>query len=180
MFLMREYVGWSEYPGIGKLKGLLDKVTDEQKLNILQQTKNWRDETALHVAVYRDDAEFVTTILSSLQSTDRLKVIMMREKWRRTPLHTAAAGSHTESVKAILNSLTADQQMQLLTAEDFWHGETAVEMASGETADVLIRYSMNAIRETRKGKICLPRTFCHSVLQHITIEHTCTKFTAKI
>ena len=82
-----------------------------------------------------------------------------------TPLHEAASKGHTESVKAILNSLTADQQMQLLTAEDE-DGETAVEMASGETADVLIRYSMNAIRETRKGKIGNPLTLCFCVGTH--------------
>ena len=33
-----------------KLRDLLSKVTDEQKLNILQQTKNVVGRTALHVA----------------------------------------------------------------------------------------------------------------------------------
>ena len=103
----------------------------------------------------------ITTILSSLQSSDRLKLLMMRDNMKPTPLHIAAWGGHTESVKAILNSLTADQQMLLLTVNDR-DGETAVEMASGETADLLIRYGMNAIRETRKGKICHPLTLCLS------------------
>ena len=86
---------------------------------------------------------------------------------KRTPLHFAAWRGHTESVKAILNTLTADQQMQLLVEEDRY-GATAVERASGETADVLIRYSMNARRETRKGKsmICHPLILCICVNKH--------------
>ena len=188
---------WCYHPDTEKLRELLSKVTDEQKLNILQQTKSRRScMTALHVAAYRDDAKMINTILSSLQcsdrlkllmmenyekriplhiaaqrghtesvkailsslqSSDRLKPLMMKNRIKRTPLHTAASEDHTKSVKAILDSLTADQQMQLLIEEDLV-GETAVEMASGETADVLIRYSMNAIRETRKGKICHPLT----------------------
>ena len=146
----------SEYhPDTEKLRELLSQVTHEQKLDILQQTKGVWDRTALHKAANRDDAEMITTILSSLRSSDRLKLLMMRDILLEfTPLHRAARRGHTESVKAILNSLTADQQMQLLTAED-GYGKTAVETASGQTADVLIRYSMNAIRETRKGKICI-------------------------
>ena len=160
---MREYMRRSEYhPDIEKLRELLSKVTEWQKLNILQHTKGkWTDRTALHEAAYRGDAEIMTIILSSLQSSDRLEPLMMGSNGERTPLHAAAWMGHTESVKAILNSLTADQQMQLL-AEQEWYGKTAVEMASGETADVLIRYSMNAIRETRKGKsmICHPLILC--------------------
>ena len=49
--MMREYVRNSEYhPDIEKLRDLLSKVTDEQELNILQQTKNVVGRTALHVA----------------------------------------------------------------------------------------------------------------------------------
>ena len=172
MDMMREFVRRSKYhPDMEKLRELLSKVTDEQKLNILQQTKNRWGITALCEAAWIDDAEMITTILSSLQSSDRLKVLMMIDNWMLTPLHTAAIGNMTESVKAILNSLTAVQQIQLLTAEGGRLGKTAVEMAAGETADVLIRYSMNAIRETRKGKIYLPITFCFSVLLHTAIEH---------
>ena len=68
--MMRDYVRKSEYhPDIEKLRELLSKVTDEQKLNTLLQTKiSWTDRTALHVAANRDDAEMITTILSSLSS----------------------------------------------------------------------------------------------------------------
>ena len=127
----------SEYhPDTEKLRELLSQVTHEQKLDILQQTKDAWDRTALHKAANRDDAEMITTILSSLRSSDRLKLLMMRDILLEfTPLHRAARRGHTESVKAILNSLTADQQMQLLTEERC--GRTAVEITSGETADVL-------------------------------------------
>ena len=152
MDMMREYVRRSEYhPDIEKLRELLSKVTDEQKLNILQQTKSEKDRTALHVAAYRGDAEMITTILSSIQTADRLKSLMMRDFIKRTPLHAAAWRGHTESVKAILNSLTADQQMQLLTEGDRY-GKTAVEMASGETADVLSEYKNRAKEKAGPGE----------------------------
>ena len=134
--MMRQYVRRSEYPDTEKLRELLSKVTDKEKLNILQQTKIRWDMTALHEAAYRDDAEMITTILSSLQSSDRLKLLMMRDNMTRTSLHAAASGSHTESVKAILNSLTADQQTQLLTEEGFC-GKTAVDVSSDETSERL-------------------------------------------
>ena len=141
---MREYVRRSEYhPDMEKLRELLSKVTDEQKLNILQQTKIGRDRTALHVAAGRNDAEMITTILSSLDSSYRLDPLMEKDFIRRTPLHIAARGGHTESVKAILGSLTADQQIHLLPEED-WYGETAVEMASGLSADILSEYKNRA------------------------------------
>ena len=143
----------SEYhPDKEKLRDLLSKVTDEQKLNILQQTKIGRDRTALHEAAYRDDVEMIAIILSSLQSEDRLKLLMMRIE-RCTPLHAAAVwGGHKESVKAVLNSLTADQQMQLLAVEGGRVGQTAVERASGETADVLSVYKNNAREKAGPGE----------------------------
>ena len=155
MDMMREYVRSSEYPDMEKLRELLRKVTDEQKLNILQQTKNrWTDRTALHVAAARDDAEMITIILSSLQSSDRLDLLMIKDFWDCTPLHRAASRRHTESVKAMLISLTADHQMQLLTAEDK-SGKTAVEMASGETADVLTEYKNTARERADPGEFIL-------------------------
>ena len=140
------------HPDIEKLRELLSKVTDAQKLNILQQTKDEWYSTALHEAADRDDAEMITTILSSLQSEDRLKLLMMRDNVKCTSLHAAASEGHTESVKAILNSLTADQQMQLLAVEDE-DGETAEKMASGETADVLSEYKNEAKEKAGPGEI---------------------------
>ena len=190
MDMMREYVSNAEYPDIEKLRELFGEVTDEQKLDILLQTKTGLDMTALHGAACRDDAEMITTILSTLQSSDRLKRLMMTDYWMFTPLHTAASRGntesvkailnslqssdrlkllmmrafrqhtplhiaasegHTESVKALLNSLTADQQMQLLIVEDKY-GKTAVEMASGETADVLSEYKNRAREKADPGE----------------------------
>ena len=148
---MRVYVSNAKYhPDVEKLRELLSKVTDEQKLNILKQTR-WTDMTALHKAAGRDDAEMIATILSSIQSSDRLKPLMVRDDDNCTPLHAAAWRGRTESVKAILNSLTADQQMQLLVAEcrDY---KTAVEMASGETADVLSDYKNEALEKADPGE----------------------------
>ena len=148
---MREYVRNSEYhQDIKKLRELLSKVTDEQKLNILQRIK-YVDSTALHEAADRDDAEMITTILSSLQSSDRLKLLMMRDDDNNTPLHAAAQGGHTESVRAILTSMTADQQIELLAAER-WDCKAAVDMASGETAYVLSEYKIKAEEKADPGE----------------------------
>ena len=117
--MMREYVRRSEsQPDMEKLRELLSRVTDGQKLNILQQTKN---------------------------------------RWDMTALHAAALGRHTESVKVILNSLTADQQMQLLTVEDVV-GKTAVDMASGETADVLSKYKNRPREKADPGEFVPPNS----------------------
>ena len=155
---MREYGRNSEYhPDIEKLREVLSKLTDEQKLNILQLTKNVWGRTALHEAADRDDAKMITSILSSLQPADRLKLLMMEDNVKCTPPPLAAWRGHTESVKAILNSLTADQQMQLLTAEDLY-GKTAVEWASGGTADVLSEYKNRAREKVDPGEVLMS---CH-------------------
>ena len=149
--MMREYVIRWRSMDIWTLRELLNKVTHKQKLNILQQTKIGRDRTALHAAAGRDDVVMITTILSSLQSSDRFKVLVMEDDANCTPLHRAASVDHTETVKAILNSLTADQQIQLLTVGD-WRGKTAVEMASGETAYVLSEYRNRAREKADPGE----------------------------
>ena len=161
---MREYVRRSKYhPDIEKLRELLSKVADEQKLDILQQTKGVWDMTALHKAAYRGDAEMITTILSSLQSSYRPKLLMMRGFKQLAPLHAAVSEGNTESVKAILVSLTADQQIQLLTVED-WYGKTAVEMASGETAGVLSEYKDRAREKAHPGEFIPLNTQIMSIL----------------
>ena len=143
--MMREYVRTSEYHAdMEKLRELLSKLTDEQKLNILQQTKSEvAGMTALHKAAQRGHAEVLNTVLFTLQSSDRLKVFLDKDYMKRTPLHEAASGGHTESMKAILDSLAADEQIQLMTEQE-WYSKTAVEMASGETLDALIAYRHRA------------------------------------
>ena len=142
---------------VAKLRELLGKVTDDLKLSILRQIKNLRDMTALHEAAYRDDAEMITTILSSLQSSDRLKLLMKLDASGCTPLQRAAARSCKKSVKALLDSLTAQQQLQLLTKKRA--GDTAIEMASGETFDTLLEYGMAATNKARNGEFCLLQSF---------------------
>ena len=144
---MREYVRRSEYhPDMEKLRELLSKVAVEQKLNILKWSwkstilhtsfgflgipSNEEGDRVLDNAAYRDDAEMITTILSSLQFADRIKLLLMKNCRECTPLHAAVSEGHSESVKAILNSLSSGQQMQLFTEEGF-HVETVIAMASG-------------------------------------------------
>ena len=154
--MMRQYLRRYDYhPDMERLRELLSKVTDEQKLNILQLAKSDLGRTALHEAVYRTDAAMLTTVLPSLQSSERLKLFMMKDGNDCTILHAAVSIGHTYSVKAILNSLTTDQQMQLLTVEEDWRSRTAVEMASGETLDALLKYSISVLRKANKGKLFL-------------------------
>ena len=110
--------------------------------------------TALHKAAQRGHADVLKPILSTLQSSDRLKVLSAKDYMKRTPLHEAVFSHQTESVKAILDSLTAVQQMQLLTVEDE-DGETAVEMTSGETADVLSEYKNRAREKAGPGEFLM-------------------------
>ena len=121
--VITEYVTKSEYhPDIEKLRDLLSKVTDGQKLNILHQTKSEVDGmTALHKAAQRGHADVLKTILSS--HSDKLKLHRTKDYMKRTPLHEAVVSDQTESVKAILDSLRADEQLQLLKEQE-WYSKT--------------------------------------------------------
>ena len=58
-----------------KLRDLLRKVKDGQKLNILQQTKSEvAGMTALHKAAQRGHADVLKAILSSLRCLDKLEL----------------------------------------------------------------------------------------------------------
>ena len=99
--------------------------------------------TALHKAAQRGHADVLKTNLSTLQSSDRLKVLMAKDYMKRTPLHEAVFSDQTESVKAILDSLRTDEQLQLLKEQE-WYGKTPVEMAFAEMLDVLAEYENGA------------------------------------
>ena len=134
---LEKYLKSSEYHlDIKQLREKLRYVRDEKKLNILQHTTDWcTGITALHIAAYRDDAEMITTVLSSLKSTDRLKLLMKKDFIKRTPLHVAVAGGHEESLMALLCTLTAPQKVQLLKDEDL-----STKLLIGETLEALLRH----------------------------------------
>lgn len=142
--MLRDYVTQSEYPSNERLRDLLNKVPDRQKLKILQKSYGPDDKsqfsgrgTPLHTAVERGDSEMIANILSSLQSSDRLKLLMAK---RYTPLHRAVRGSDKESVKAILNSLTLGQQLGLLSAE--WGSKTATKWASAMRSEYYVNMTV--------------------------------------
>ena len=131
----------SVYPDMKKLREVLTQLSDQQKLDILQQKYSgkgypfWR--SALYCAAVRDDTEIISTLLTSIQSSaDRLKLLMVDDKW--TPLHEATCWVHTDSVKMILNCLTANQQIQIMSVQI--DGMTAIQMAErrGQTVSVRV------------------------------------------
>ena len=145
--MMRLYcAGWSSsvYPKMKKLSEVLTHLSDQQKLHILQQVYYSDWVTPLHQAAWRDHTEIISTLLTSLQSSeDRLKLLMVT---KYTPLHTAAIYSHTKSVKMILDCLTADQQTQLMFVQAY--GETALQHAQRkghtDTVRILREYQQRA------------------------------------
>ena len=168
--MVRKYVWRSNYqPDTEKLRELLSKDTDEQKLNILQQTKGVWDMTALHVAAYRDDAEMITTILSSLKPSDRLKLLMMRDNVKCTPLHEAAWRGNSKSVRIILDCLAADHQIQIMSVQDYV-GETAIQYAERrrhtDTVRVLKEYQQRANNLSREEYSKFTTLHTKSIHQH--------------
>ena len=158
--LLSEYLRGYECSDVEKLREVLSKVANELKLKILQQTRDVRGVGVLHRAASRNHADVIATILSSLQSSDRLKLAMIE---RHTPLHISASEGYPESVRAILDSLTADQQLQNLTEKNI-RGRTAVEMAASETEDVLSDKRRRAKEITGAGEFIpvtlTPRAVC--------------------
>ena len=92
-------------------KKLLTKVSEDLSYELLDSDGC----RVLAEAADRGHTELCVTLLSSLPSADRLKLILL-EKF--TALHWAAYQGYTETVSGILNCLTADQQLQLLFTQD--------------------------------------------------------------
>ena len=111
-------------------KKLLTKVSEDLSYELLDSDGC----RVLAEAADRGHTELCVTLLSSLPSADRLKLILL-EKF--TALHWAALSCHSETVSGILNCLTADQQLQLLFKQDII-GNTALHYAalSGSTETV--------------------------------------------
>ena len=139
-----------EYPDVNEVKEVLTQLSDEQKLDILEQLHLYTITTPLHCAAYRNHPGIITTLLMSLQSEYRLPQLLMDKC--STPLHTASERGNIESVKVILDCLTADQQVQLMYVQ--CEGETAIQCAErrGLTyiATVLTEYEKSARKWHKK------------------------------
>ena len=148
-YTMKLYCEDRVYPDMKKLRKVLTQLSDEQKLQLLQQKYSvW---TPLRYAAIRDHTEMISTLLTSLQSSAyRLKVLMSSK--HSTPLHIAAHYGRTEPVKMILDCLTADQQIQIMSVQSI-SGETAIQCAvkGGHTDTVRV------LREYQQRADCLMR-----------------------
>ena len=134
-------------PNMVKLRELLSDVTNEQRMIVLLGGCGM---SALHWAAYRNHPEMITTILSSLNSSEKFNILTAEVYRHRTPLHVAAQWGSAESVDAILNSLKSKQQLQLLKVQK--DGETAIEMASGQVFGRLLKYGLKASGAIRNGE----------------------------
>ena len=123
-------------PDIERLKYLLSKVSGDQRYELLLSISDRVGDTVLRVAAGRGHRELCVTLLSSLPSADRLKLILVN---MHTALHAAAYQDHTETVSGILSCLTAEQQLQLLFKQDS-DGNTAFHQAA-----------LNGLTETAKN-----------------------------
>ena len=108
------------------VKNLLTKVSGALRYKLLSSIKDSNGETVLTRAAFMGQTELCVTLLSSLPSADRLKLILINGT---KALHRAAFRGHTEAVSGILNCLTADQQLQLLFTQDS-NGDTALHNAA--------------------------------------------------
>ena len=144
-YMMAQYCDWqsSVYPDMNELREVLTLLSDQQKLHILDQNYSIGI-SPMYCAAQDNHREIISTLLTSLQSSEyRLKLLMVDE-W--TPLHSAAACGHTESVKIILDCLTAEQQIQIISVQ--CRGMTAIQWAEyggrTDTVRVLREYQHRA------------------------------------
>ena len=153
LYMMKQYsdIVSPVYPDVNEVKEVLTQLSDEQKLDILEQLHLYTITTPLHCAAYRNHPEIITTLLMSLQTENRLPQLLMDKC--STPLHTASERGNIESVKMILDCLTADQQIQLMSVQDYL-GYTAIQCAKrrGHTyiATVLTEYEKSAQKWHKK------------------------------
>ena len=80
---------------IKSVKSLLTQVSEDLRYELLVSITGLVGDTALTEAAYRGHTELCVTLLSSLPSADRLKLILVDKD---TALHTAACIGHTETV----------------------------------------------------------------------------------
>ena len=118
------------------VKNLLRKVSDDQRYELLSSIRHSvSGDTVLTRAATRGHTELCVTLLSSLPSADRLKLIIAN---KHAALHWAAFMGHTETVSGILNCLTVDQRLQLICTQNN-HGDTALKRAAREGHTEIVR-----------------------------------------
>jgi hypothetical protein len=113
--MMRKYCEsmGNKLPEIEELRDVLSQLSNQQRIDILQKKYPlWY--TPLNCASYGSGAEILSTLLTSVESADRMKLLLPTYPL----LHAAAWCGHTESVKVILDSLTADQQLKIMSVQD--------------------------------------------------------------
>ena len=111
---------------IESVKSLLTKVSEDQRYELLSAVTDYYRNTVLKLAAGRRHTELCVTLLSSLPSADRLRLILVD---KITALHWAASLGYTETASGILSCLTAEQQLQLLFTQDSG-GDTALHGAA--------------------------------------------------
>ena len=110
------------------VENLLTQVSEDLRYELLSAKTDDSRDTVLAEAAWRGHTELCVTLLSSLPSADRLKLILVN---KRTALHAAAYEGYTETISGILNCLTAEQQVKLLSTENS-DGKTALHYAAHE------------------------------------------------
>ena len=140
-YMLREYCDY-ELPAIEELRDVLSRLSNQQKIDILQTKYSHDVFTPLYCAGWWGHTEILSTLLTSVESADRMKLLLPQ----LPPLLTAAWYGHTESVKVILDCLTADHQLQVMSAQ--WYGGTLIQWAEmwgkTDTAALLREYQYKA------------------------------------
>ena len=95
MDMMREYVRRWRSPDTEKLRELLCKVTDEQKLNILLMMKDDMKRTPLHEAADRGHKELVKVIFISLSAEQREHLLRQKDCYGNTAIGVASGDVKT-------------------------------------------------------------------------------------
>ena len=140
-----DYAEWPQkYTDLDDLKNLIAQLLNDTPLNerieILKNSSDANGWTAFHQAAYQNHSSIITTMLSFLKSTDRLRALAAYEF---TPLHQAASSGHSEIIKAIPESLGLEEQLQFIKTKSklsrtVFH--EAAENGHADTISVILGY----------------------------------------
>ena len=134
-----DYAEWPQkYTDLDDLKNLIAQLLNDTPLNerieILKNSSDANGWTAFHQAAYQNHSSVITTMLSSLESADRLQTLTAYEF---TPLHQAASCGHSETIKAILELLVMEEQLQFIKTKSKLSGTVFHEAAENGHADTI-------------------------------------------